>query len=61
MLLHLNTHSVLPDIVTYFTDPNATGPPPEMQLLHPFLESFFPVVYGILAIQLFHVIYTLIR
>ena len=44
-----------PDIVSYFTDPNATGPPPDMQLLLPFVESALPVAYGVLAIQLFHV------
>ena len=47
--------SLPPDIVSYFTDPNATGPPPDMQLLLPFVESALPVAYGVLAIQLFHV------
>ncbi|KAM0924741.1 hypothetical protein ACQ4PT_004674 [Festuca glaucescens] len=46
--------SLPPDIVSYFTDPNATGPPPDMQLLLPFVESALPVAYGVLAIQLFH-------
>jgi len=46
--------SLPPDIVAYFTDPNATGPPPDMQLLLPFVESALPVAYGVLAIQLFH-------
>ncbi|XP_062214365.1 probable zinc metalloprotease EGY1, chloroplastic isoform X2 [Phragmites australis] len=46
--------SLPPEIVTYFTDPNATGPPPDMQLLLPFVESALPVAYGVLAIQLFH-------
>jgi hypothetical protein len=45
-----------PEIVSYFTDPNATGPPPDMQLLVPFVESALPVAYGVLAIQVFHVI-----
>ncbi|KAG8098496.1 hypothetical protein GUJ93_ZPchr0013g35381 [Zizania palustris] len=46
--------SLPPEIVTYFTDPNATGPPPDMQLLLPFVESALPVAYGVLAVQLFH-------
>ncbi|XP_066366061.1 probable zinc metalloprotease EGY1, chloroplastic isoform X1 [Miscanthus floridulus] len=46
--------SLPPEIVSYFTDPNATGPPPDMQLLLPFVESALPVAYGVLAIQLFH-------
>jgi hypothetical protein len=48
--------SLPPEIVSYFTDPNATGPPPDMQLLVPFVESTLPVAYGVLAIQVFHVI-----
>jgi hypothetical protein len=51
--------SLPPEIVAYFTDPNATGPPPDMQLLLPFVESALPVAYGVLAIQIFHVIYAL--
>ncbi|KAK3145838.1 hypothetical protein QOZ80_3BG0258210 [Eleusine coracana subsp. coracana] len=46
--------SLPPEIVSYFTDPNATGPPPDMQLLVPFVESALPVAYGVLAIQVFH-------
>ncbi|CAL4944803.1 unnamed protein product [Urochloa decumbens] len=46
--------SLPPEIVSYFTDPNATGPPPDMQLLVPFVESALPVAYGVLAIQIFH-------
>ncbi|AQK62412.1 putative zinc metalloprotease EGY1 chloroplastic [Zea mays] len=46
--------SLPPEIVSYFTDPNSTGPPPDMQLLLPFVESALPVAYGVLAIQLFH-------
>jgi len=46
--------SLPPEIVSYFTDPNATGPPPDMQLLLPFVESALPVAYGVLAIQIFH-------
>ncbi|ONM10149.1 putative zinc metalloprotease EGY1 chloroplastic [Zea mays] len=46
--------SLPPEIVSYFTDPNATGPPPDMQLLLPFVESALPVAYGVLSIQLFH-------
>lgn len=42
-----------PEIVKYFTDPNAVEPP-DMQLLLPFVESALPVAYGVLAVQLFH-------
>lgn len=52
----LQISSLPPEIVSYFTDPNATGPPPDMQLLVPFVESALPVAYGVLAIQVFHVI-----
>lgn len=62
LLMHfsfMQISSLPPEIVSYFTDPNATGPPPDMQLLLPFVESALPVAYGVLAIQLFHVICTL--
>ncbi|KAG9452086.1 hypothetical protein H6P81_004990 [Aristolochia fimbriata] len=42
-----------PEVVKYFTDPNATEPP-DMQLLSPFVESALPLAYGVLGVQLFH-------
>ncbi|GMH09732.1 hypothetical protein Nepgr_011573 [Nepenthes gracilis] len=42
-----------PDVVKYFTDPNAIEPP-DMQLLLPFVESALPLAYGVLGVQLFH-------
>ncbi|XP_057787079.1 probable zinc metalloprotease EGY1, chloroplastic [Salvia miltiorrhiza] len=42
-----------PEIVKYFTDPNAVEPP-DMQQLVPFVESALPLAYGVLGVQLFH-------
>lgn len=42
-----------PEIVKYFTDPNAVEPP-DMQLLLPFVDSALPLAYGVLGVQLFH-------
>ncbi|CAM8877292.1 unnamed protein product [Rhodiola kirilowii] len=42
-----------PEVVKYFTDPNAVEPP-DMQLLYPFVESALPLAYGVLGIQIFH-------
>ncbi|PIA60056.1 hypothetical protein AQUCO_00400733v1 [Aquilegia coerulea] len=42
-----------PEVVKYFTDPNAAEPP-DMQLLIPFVESALPLAYGVLGVQLFH-------
>ncbi|EEF36678.1 probable zinc metalloprotease EGY1, chloroplastic [Ricinus communis] len=42
-----------PEVVKYFTDPNATDPP-DMELLFPFVDSALPLAYGILGILLFH-------
>ncbi|GAB4857237.1 Probable zinc metalloprotease egy1, chloroplastic [Ancistrocladus abbreviatus] len=42
-----------PEVVRYFTDPNAIEPP-DMQLLLPFVESALPLAYGVLGVQLFH-------
>lgn len=42
-----------PEVVKYFTDPNAIEPP-DMQLLYPFVESALPLAYGVLGVQLFH-------
>lgn len=43
-----------PEVVKYFTDPNAIEPP-DMQLLYPFVESALPLAYGVLGVQIFHV------
>lgn len=43
-----------PDVVKYFTDPNAIEPP-DMELLFPFVESALPLAYGVLGVLLFHV------
>ena len=43
-----------PDVVKYFTDPNAIEPP-DMELLFPFVESALPLAYGVLGVGLFHV------
>ncbi|KAJ0966373.1 hypothetical protein J5N97_027511 [Dioscorea zingiberensis] len=45
--------SLPPELVKYFTDPNATQPP-DMQLLFPFVETALPLAYGVLGVQLFH-------
>ncbi|XP_028761324.1 probable zinc metalloprotease EGY1, chloroplastic [Neltuma alba] len=42
-----------PEVVKYFTDPNAIEPP-DMELLFPFVESALPVAYGVLGVLLFH-------
>ncbi|XP_077247733.1 peptidase M50 family protein [Tasmannia lanceolata] len=42
-----------PEVVKYFTDPDASEPP-DMQLLFPFVESSLPLAYGVLGVQLFH-------
>ncbi|XP_034694798.1 probable zinc metalloprotease EGY1, chloroplastic [Vitis riparia] len=42
-----------PDVVKYFTDPDAIEPP-DMGLLFPFVESALPLAYGVLGVQLFH-------
>ncbi|XAR69892.1 hypothetical protein NMG60_11001648 [Bertholletia excelsa] len=42
-----------PEVVRYFTDPNAVEPP-DMELLFPFVESALPLAYGVLGVQLFH-------
>lgn len=51
--------SLPPEVVKYFTDPNATEPP-NMRLLFPFMESALPLAYGVLGVQLFHVIQSLL-
>lgn len=42
-----------PEVVKYFTDPNAIEPP-DMQLLLPFIDSALPLAYGVLGVQLLH-------
>ncbi|GKC79839.1 probable zinc metalloprotease EGY1, chloroplastic, partial [Tanacetum coccineum] len=42
-----------PEVVKYFTDPNAIEPP-DMQLLYPFVDAALPLAYGVLGVQLFH-------
>ncbi|KAK9951700.1 hypothetical protein M0R45_007136 [Rubus argutus] len=42
-----------PEVVKYFTDPNAIDPP-DMELLFPFVESALPLAYGVLGVLLFH-------
>ncbi|XP_031476240.1 probable zinc metalloprotease EGY1, chloroplastic [Nymphaea colorata] len=42
-----------PEVVDYFTNPNASDPP-DMQLLVPYVESALPLAYGVLGVQLFH-------
>ena len=43
-----------PEVVKYFTDPNAVEPP-DMELLFPFVDSALPLAYGVLGVLLFHV------
>lgn len=45
--------SLPPEVMKYFTDPNAMETP-DMQLLFPFVESALPLAYGVLGVQLFH-------
>ncbi|GAY39998.1 hypothetical protein CUMW_048670 [Citrus unshiu] len=42
-----------PEVVKYFTDPNAIDPP-DVELLYPFVESALPLAYGVLGVLLFH-------
>ncbi|XP_048432637.1 probable zinc metalloprotease EGY1, chloroplastic isoform X2 [Pyrus x bretschneideri] len=42
-----------PEVVKYFTDPNAVDPP-DMELLSPFVDSALPLAYGVLGVLLFH-------
>lgn len=42
-----------PEVVKYFTDPNAIDPP-DMELLFPFVDSALPLAYGVLGVLLFH-------
>ncbi|KAJ7971946.1 Peptidase M50 family protein [Quillaja saponaria] len=42
-----------PEVVKYFTDPNAVEAP-DIQLLLPYVDSALPIAYGILGVSLFH-------
>ncbi|XVE62503.1 hypothetical protein DITRI_Ditri06bG0122900 [Diplodiscus trichospermus] len=42
-----------PEIVKYFTDPNAVEPP-DMELLYPFVDSALPLAYDVLGVLMFH-------
>lgn len=42
-----------PEVVKYFTDPNAIDPP-DVELLYPFIETALPLAYGVLGVLLFH-------
>ncbi|KAK8634265.1 hypothetical protein V6N13_015093 [Hibiscus sabdariffa] len=42
-----------PEVVKYFTDPNAVDPP-DMELLYPFVDSALPLAYGVLGVLIFH-------
>ncbi|KAM1078845.1 hypothetical protein ACFX2J_013590 [Malus domestica] len=42
-----------PEVVKYFTDPNAVDPP-DMELLSPYVDSALPLAYGVLGVLLFH-------
>ncbi|XP_060959539.1 probable zinc metalloprotease EGY1, chloroplastic isoform X2 [Cannabis sativa] len=42
-----------PEVVKYFTDPNAVEAP-DMELLFPFVDSALPLAYGVLGVLLFH-------
>eukprot|EP00252_Welwitschia_mirabilis_P016420 TRINITY_DN3622_c0_g1_i1.p1 TRINITY_DN3622_c0_g1~~TRINITY_DN3622_c0_g1_i1.p1 ORF type:complete len:546 (+),score=103.47 TRINITY_DN3622_c0_g1_i1:145-1782(+) len=44
---------VPPQVVQYFTNPEANEPP-DLQVLFPYLESSLPLAYGVLGVQLFH-------
>ena len=43
-----------PEVVKYFTDPDAVEAP-DMELLFPFVDSALPLAYGVLGVLLFHV------
>ena len=42
-----------PEVVKYFTDPDAVEAP-DMELLFPFVDSALPLAYGVLGVLLFH-------
>lgn len=52
--MFLQINRLPPEVVKYFTDPNAVEPP-DMELLFPFVDSALPLAYGVLGILLFHV------
>lgn len=54
ILLIKQINRLPPEVVKYFTDPNAIDPP-DVELLYPFVESALPLAYGVLGVLLFHV------
>lgn len=54
ILLIKQINRLPPEIVKYFTDPNAIDPP-DVELLYPFVESALPLAYGVLGVLVFHV------
>ena len=54
MLLINQINRLPPEVVKYFTDPDAIEAP-DMELLFPFVESALPLAYGVLGVLLFHV------
>lgn len=54
MLLINQINRLPPEVVKYFTDPNAVEAP-DMELLFPFVDSALPLAYGVLGVLLFHV------
>ena len=56
----INDESVLqlsklpPEVVRYFTNPDAVEPP-DLNTLVPYVESAMPLTYGVLGVQIFHV------
>lgn len=54
ILLIKQINRLPPEVVKYFTDPNAIDPP-DVELLYPFVESALPLAYGVLGVLVFHV------
>lgn len=52
--LHAQINRLPPEVVKYFTDPDAAEPP-DMALLFPFVEYALPLAYGVLGVLIFHV------
>lgn len=55
-MLNEQINRLPPEVVKYFTDPDAIEPP-DMGVLFPFVESALPLAYGVLGVLLFHVRY----
>lgn len=54
MYLTAQINRLPPEVVKYFTDPDAAEPP-DMALLYPFVDSALPLAYGVLGVLIFHV------